>query len=113
MRIKRVYDAPAKEDGYRILVDRLWPRGLAKEKAKVDLWLKEISPSNSLRKWFGHDPKKWDGFRKKYADELKSQKAALEMVKRLEKENGVVTLVYAARDEQHSNAAFLLGLFKG
>jgi uncharacterized protein YeaO (DUF488 family) len=71
MRIKRIYDRPDKEDGTRILVDRLWPRGLTKEKASIDLWLKDIAPSNELRKWFGHDPEKWTEFRKRYHDELK------------------------------------------
>lgn len=75
VKLKRVYDPPEKGDGFRILVDRLWPRGLSKEKAKVDLWLKEIAPSNCLRKWFGHDPEKWDVFRKKYREELAAKKA--------------------------------------
>ena len=74
VKIKRVYDKPDKEDGKRILVDRLWPRGLTKEKADIDLWLKEVAPSTGLRKWFGHDPDKWDEFQKRYRQELKNNK---------------------------------------
>jgi uncharacterized protein YeaO (DUF488 family) len=74
IKIKRVYENPSKEDGMRILVDRLWPRGLTKQKAAIDLWLKEIAPSTELRKWFAHDPKKWTEFRKKYLQELKENK---------------------------------------
>jgi len=80
--IKRIYDNPEKKDGFRILVDRLWPRGLSKEKAKVDLWLKEIAPSDKLRKWFSHDPKKWDDFKKKYKLELRD-KPEIEKIKQI------------------------------
>src|SRR5919112_1032150 len=97
IKIKRVYDAPAKDDGTRILVDRLWPRGLTKQKAAVDLWLKEIAPSTELRKWFAHDPKKWTEFRKKYLQELTENKEQLSILKEHLKQ-GTVTLVYAARD---------------
>ena len=104
--IKRVYEKPSKEDGMRILVDRLWPRGLTKQKAAIDLWLKEIAPTTELRKWFAHDPKKWIEFRKKYLQELKENKEQISIIKEhLKKET--VTLVYAARDEEHNEAQVL------
>jgi len=112
LRLKRVYEAPQKEDGFRILVGRLWPRGLSKERAKIDLWLKEIAPSDALRKWFSHDPAKWDEFRKRYAKELKGREELLENVRRLEKEKKVVTLVFAAKDEEHNNAVALGEILK-
>jgi uncharacterized protein YeaO (DUF488 family) len=90
IRIKRVYEEPAKEDGYRILVDRLWPRGLTKERAKVDLWMKEIAPSDALRKWFGHEAEKWAEFARRYRSELTKKKDLLREVKRLEREHGDV-----------------------
>lgn len=110
MNIKRVYDKPEKSDGYRILVDRVWPRGLTKEKAAVDLWLKEIAPSTELRKWFGHDPAKWPEFRKRYKQELKENK---ESVSDLEKalKKGKVTLVYGAKDEEHNQALVIKEVF--
>ena len=85
IKIKRVYDSPAKDDGFRILVDRLWPRGMTKEKAEVDLWLKEIAPSNELRQWFAHDPKKWPEFARKYEAELKNKRELLAKIKQMEK----------------------------
>jgi uncharacterized protein YeaO (DUF488 family) len=108
IRVKRVYDAPAATDGMRILVDRLWPRGIAKDKARVDLWLKEIAPSHALRKCFHGKPADWDAFRAAYADELTSE-AAEEAVKELRGHlrKGPVTLLYAARDEEHNNAVAL------
>ena len=106
LRIKRAYETPAAEDGYRILVDRLWPRGLTKEKARIDLWLKDIAPSNELRKWFAHDPDKWPAFKAKYLQELKSKNEALSELHSKLKE-GAVTLIYAARDEQHNEAVIL------
>ncbi|MEO5947874.1 MAG: DUF488 domain-containing protein [Chitinophagaceae bacterium] len=106
LKIKRVYEKPAKEDGKRILVDRLWPRGLTKEKAAVDLWLKEIAPSTELRKWFGHEPEKWKEFQKRYHRELKKNKEQVLVLKDQHKK-GVVTLVYGAKDEVH-NEAFVL-----
>jgi uncharacterized protein YeaO (DUF488 family) len=106
VKIKRVYEEPSKEDGTRILVDRLWPRGLTKEKAAIDLWLKEIAPSIELRKWFSHDPKKWNEFRKKYLQELKDNGEQVSILKeRLKK--GTVTLVYGAKDEEHNEAHVL------
>jgi uncharacterized protein YeaO (DUF488 family) len=106
-KIKRVYEKPAKEDGFRILADRLWPRGLTKEKASVDLWLKEIAPSTELRKWFGHDPEKWNDFKKKYVAELKKNKETVSILKEKIKE-GTVTILYGARDEEHNEALVIL-----
>jgi len=106
IRLKRAYAKPERADGTRILVDRLWPRGLTKRKAAIDLWLKEIAPSTELRKWFRHDPKKWRSFRNRYRTELKEQSAPLELIKRKAKE-GVVTLIYGARDEQRNEAVVL------
>lgn len=106
VRIKRVYEKPSKSDGKRVLVDRLWPRGLTKEKAAVDLWLKNIAPTTELRKWFDHDPKKWTEFQKKYYQELEMQKDQISLLK-AELRKGEVTLVYGARDEEH-NAALVL-----
>ncbi len=103
MKIKRVYDKSAKEDGKRILVDRLWPRGLTKQKAKVDVWLKEIAPTTELRKWFNHDPEKWSEFIKKYKQELHENNEQVAILKEYLKQ-GVVTLVYGARDEVHNEA---------
>jgi uncharacterized protein YeaO (DUF488 family) len=106
--LKRVYDAPAKSDGARVLVDRLWPRGIAKEKAKIDLWLKAIAPSDALRKKFHGHPEAWEEFVSAYNKELKSaeaQAAAAEIETLLRQ--GPVTLLYAARDEAHNNAVAL------
>ncbi len=110
IKLKRVYELPDTKDGERVLVDRLWPRGLTKEKARVDLWLKEIAPSTELRRWFGHDPAKWTEFKRRYRAELKRNK---EQVARLkdEMEKGPMTLLYGARDEEHNEAVVLLELF--
>jgi uncharacterized protein YeaO (DUF488 family) len=110
LRIKRVYEQPAEEDGKRILVDRLWPRGLTKEKASIDLWLKDIAPTTELRKWFGHDPAKWTAFKKKYYQELKNNKEAVSILTE-ELKKGTVTLVYGAKDEQHNEVVVLKELF--
>ena len=104
--IKRAYEEPDGEDGTRILVDRLWPRGLTKEKAKVDLWLKDVAPSTELRKWFAHDPAKWAEFRSRYLEELKGKKEQLSLL-RQEAAKGAVTLVYGAKDQQHNEAVIL------
>ena len=103
IQIKRVYEKPDASDGFRILVDRLWPRGLTKEKAAADLWLKDIAPSTELRKWFNHDPEKWKEFQKKYQKELKENKEAVSVLKEHLKQ-GPVTLLYAAKDEVHNEA---------
>ena len=104
--VKRVYEEPAQEDGSRILVDRLWPRGLTKQKAKIDLWLKEIAPSTELRKWFGHDPEKWKEFRKRYYKELKMKSEQIDILKEYQRK-GAVTLVYGAKDKEHNEALVL------
>jgi uncharacterized protein YeaO (DUF488 family) len=113
IRIKRVYGEPAKQDGYRILVDRLWPRGLTKERAKVDLWVKEIAPSDALRKWFGHEPEKWPEFAKRYRSELAKKKDLLKEVKKLEREHGTVTLLYGRKDEKQNQAVLIASALKG
>ena len=107
IKLKRVYETPIKADGFRILVDRLWPRGIAKEKARVDLWLKDIAPSTELRIWFGHDPAKWAEFQKRYERELLQNEPALENLRRIIKEEKKVTLLFAASDEIHNNAVAL------
>ncbi|MCL4398089.1 DUF488 family protein [Patescibacteria group bacterium] len=103
IRVKRVYEPPEESDGRRILVDRLWPRGLTKQKAKVDLWLKDLGPSTPLRQWFNHEPAKWDEFQKRYREELKGKKDLLNRIPRDEK----VTLIYGARDKLHNEALVL------
>jgi len=111
IKIKRIYQEPDPQDGLRFLVDRLWPRGISKEQARVDRWLKEIAPSDELRRWFGHDPAKWDEFRGRYLAELKVQRSLLdEIVRQARKET--VTLLYAARDEEHNNAVVLQELLE-
>jgi uncharacterized protein YeaO (DUF488 family) len=104
--LKRAYEEPAPDDGLRILVERLWPRGLSKERAAVDVWLKEIAPSSELRRWFGHDPAKWEEFQKRYWAELDASPDAVDELRRKASE-GPVTFVYAARDEQHNGALAL------
>jgi uncharacterized protein YeaO (DUF488 family) len=107
IRTKRVYEQATRDDGYRILVDRLWPRGLSKDMAKVDLWLKEIAPSDDLRKSFCHDPEKWEEFKKRYEMELKQKQELLRRIKQTEKDKQVVTLLYSAKDKEHNNAVAL------
>ena len=106
LQLKRAYEKPSKEDGLRILVDRLWPRGLTKDKAAIDVWLKEIAPSTALRKWFDHDPEKWNEFKKRYKAELKDNKEQVAILKTHLK-SGPVTLIYAAKDETHNDAIVL------
>ena len=107
VRIKRVYDPAAKEDGYRVLVDRLWPRGMKKEAAKIDLWMKDIAPSDQLRKSFHHEAMKWPDFEKKYRAELKKKEEWLAHLKKLEKEHVTITLLFGARDPEHNQAAVI------
>ncbi len=109
--IKRVYEHPDESDGKRILVDRLWPRGLTKEKAKVDLWLKDIAPTTVLRKWFGHDPEKWEEFRKRYLNELRENKEQVTLLKE-EIKKGPVSLIYGAKDKLHNEALVLKDALK-
>jgi len=112
IRAKRVYDAPTEDDGYRVLIDRLWPRGVSKDRAKINLWLKEIAPSSELRDWFSHDPAKWEEFKKRYGEELQSKGDLLDRIRLLEKEKVAVTLVYSSREERYNNAMALLGVLK-
>lgn len=106
IRLKRAYDEPSKQDGMRILVERLWPRGVSKEKAAVDLWLKDLAPSTELRKWYGHDPEKWVEFRKRYWSEL-GEKGDLLMLLKHRTTEGTVTFVFAASDEERNSAVAL------
>ena len=110
--IKRVYDKPAKSDGLRILVDRLWPRGVSKRKATLDAWRKDVAPSAALRKWFGHDPARWTEFRRRYRAELKANKAAVQDLRKHIKSHRV-TLLYGAHDTAHNNARVLAEYLRG
>jgi uncharacterized protein YeaO (DUF488 family) len=112
IKLKRVYERPSRKDGLRILVERLWPRGLTKERAEVGLWLKDVAPSPELRKWFGHEPARWETFQKRYRQELRNNKDAVKLLKQKAK-SGTVTLVYAARDEQHNGALVLKRYLQG
>lgn len=111
IRVKRVYEAPSPDDGKRILVDRLWPRGLSREKAHVDLWLKELAPSTELRKWFSHDPDKWDEFRRRYLQELQQEPEVLAHAI-ASMGTGTVTLLFGSKEARFNDAvalkAFLL-----
>jgi uncharacterized protein YeaO (DUF488 family) len=106
IRLKRAYERPARSDGERILVERLWPRGLTKEKAALDLWMKDVAPSPELRKWFGHEPAKWKRFEQRYWKELQGHKEPVDLLRQKARQ-GTVTLVYAARDEEHNGAVAL------
>ena len=106
--LKRIYEASSPNDGYRVLVDRVWPRGMTKEKADIDLWAKDVAPSTELRKWFGHDPAKWHEFQKKYLEELEANKLALtELISKANAKGGRLTLLYGAKDEEHNQAVVL------
>ncbi len=107
IKTKRIYEKYSPDDGFRILIDRLWPRGVSKDDAHVDVWFKEIAPTDHLRKWFSHDPKKWETFKKKYIKELKENKSSLVKIKDLKKEHKIITLIFSAKDEQHNNAVVL------
>jgi uncharacterized protein YeaO (DUF488 family) len=110
--LKRAYEAPEKSDGRRILVDRLWPRGVSKAEADLDLWIKEIAPSAELRTWFGHDPRRWDEFRERYRAELAQHPDTLKDLRRSARE-GRITLVYSAKDEVHNDAVVLRNVILG
>lgn len=107
--IKRAYEAPAADDGYRVLVDRIWPRGVKRDEAKIDLWLRDVAPSTGLRKWFAHDPAKWPEFERRYRAELVSGDA-LEQLFAVLRQHRRATLVFAARDTAHNNAVVLQAL---
>lgn len=106
IKLKRAYEVPESGDGFRVLVDRLWPRGVSKSTARIDLWLKEIAPSTALRKWFGHDPSKWTKFRDRYFKELDNNPEVVEQL-RAYVDQGMVTLVYGAKDKEHNDAIAL------
>jgi uncharacterized protein YeaO (DUF488 family) len=113
IRIKRAYELPAARDGYRVLVERLWPRGVRKEALELDAWLKDLSPSDALRRWFNHDPERWAEFSARYRVELRDEPAAnavRELVARARRQT--LTLIYAAKDEQHNSAVVLSGVLK-
>jgi len=106
IKTKRIYEEPIKSDGFRILVDRLWPRGIRKDQAQVDVWYKDIAPSDALRQWFGHEPARWDEFKRRYVKELQDKDDNIESI--IAKRSGKrVTLLYGAKDEQHNNAVVL------
>ncbi len=106
IKLKRAYEKPESGDGIRILVERLWPRGVSKKDAKLDLWLKDVAPSNELRKWYGHDPEKWTEFKKRYFAELDGEKAAVDELRNAVKEKDV-TFVYGSKEETYNSAAAL------
>ncbi len=106
IKVKRIYNVPAEDDGFRILVDRLWPRGMRKEAAAIDLWLKDAAPSTELRKWFHHDTPDWDLFRQRYLAELEANTQVLQPILDASQQ-GTVTLLYASRDEAHNHAVLL------
>src|SRR5262245_58168728 len=109
LKLKRIYEKPSRRDGLRILVERLWPRGLTKKAAGVDLWLKEVAPSTQLRRWFGHDPQRWREFQKRYRKELRTHPGEIDLLQQKSRK-ATVTLVYGARDQEH-NAAVVLKKF--
>jgi uncharacterized protein YeaO (DUF488 family) len=112
LRVKRVYDTPEDSDGRRILVDRLWPRGLSREKAAVDVWLKEVAPSNELRKWYEHDPEKWEEFRRRYFAELDANETAVAELRR-EVGKGSATLLFGSKEAELNNAVALREYLNG
>jgi uncharacterized protein YeaO (DUF488 family) len=112
VRLKRAYERPGADDGVRILVDRLWPRGLNKTEARIDRWEKDLAPSTELRKWFAHDPARWEGFRRRYAAELRRRRDQLRGVRDAARQ-GSITLIYAARDESHNDAVVLRRVLLG
>jgi uncharacterized protein YeaO (DUF488 family) len=109
VKLKRIYDQPEPADGRRILVDRLWPRGISKERARLDWWLKEIAPSDELRRWFGHDPDRWPEFRVRYQGELQAQGQLLQELRSIAAQE-TITLLYAAKDQERNNAVLLKDL---
>jgi uncharacterized protein YeaO (DUF488 family) len=112
VRLKRAYANPSADDGIRILIDRLWPRGIAKAKAVIDLWAKDIAPSTALRRWFGHDPARWEEFRRRYSEEIDRHRDRLDELRALA-ERGRITLVFAAHDETHNDAVVVRDILLG
>jgi uncharacterized protein YeaO (DUF488 family) len=112
VKLKRAYDDPVAADGLRILVDRLWPRGVKKDAAAIDLWAKDLAPSTELRKWFGHDPGHWEGFRRRYTAEIRQHREQLDKIRTLAR-RGTVTLIYAARDQEHNEAVIIRDMLVG
>lgn len=111
IKLKRIYEEPVADDGLRILVERLWPRGFTKARAKIDLWLKDVAPSTQLRIWYGHDPAKWEEFRERYWEELENRRDLIKLLKEKDKK-GVVTFVYSTHDELLNSAAALKEFLK-
>ena len=112
LKVKRIYDPPSKDDGKRILVDRLWPRGIKRDDARIDEWLKDIAPSDELRKWFSHEPSRWQEFRKRYRSELKKNSSLIERLT-TESARGTITLLFAAKDVKRNNAVVLRDEIEG
>jgi uncharacterized protein YeaO (DUF488 family) len=111
VRVKRAYEAAEESDGYRVLVDRLWPRGVSRDRAKLDDWMKDVAPSPELREWFGHDPARFDEFRRRYVDELRDQRPRLTALRRRAR-LGTLTLVYSAHDTEHNDAVVLAAVLR-
>jgi uncharacterized protein YeaO (DUF488 family) len=107
LRVKRIYESPGSSDGFRVLVDRLWPRGVSRQKARVDLWMKEIAPSDALRRWFGHEPSRWAEFQRRYRRELRQNAGLAGELKKLLRQHRTVTLLFSARDERRNQAVVL------
>jgi uncharacterized protein YeaO (DUF488 family) len=113
VRIARIYEAPGKQDGWRVLVDRLWPRGMKKEKARLDEWMKEIAPSDELRKWFAHKAGRWAEFERRYRAELAKKKELIEILAAKENKHGTITLLFGAKDGEHNQAVVLRNVLRG
>jgi uncharacterized protein YeaO (DUF488 family) len=111
IRTKRIYDPPSSDDGYRVLIDRMWPRGISRERAAVDEWARELAPSDELRRWFGHEPERFEDFAARYRAELGARRERLTDLRRRSR-SGALTLVFAARDIEHSNAAVLADVLR-
>ena len=111
IRLKRAYEPAASSDGYRVLIDRLWPRGVSREQAKLDAWERELAPSTELRQWFGHQPNRFDEFRRRYIEELRQQRPRLTELRRRARD-GTLTLVYAAHDSEHNDAVVLAAVLR-
>jgi uncharacterized protein YeaO (DUF488 family) len=112
VRVRRIYEPPSPEDGYRVLVDRVWPRGITRERARLDEWARELAPSDELRRWFGHAPERFAQFRDRYRSELEAHAEELERLRR-RAQDGPVTVLYGARDERHNNAVVIAELLRG